>query len=560
MSPLDAPIPESPLLAHAYTGLCRVTSLRAWPLWGIAGTRALEQAALSRHPEPPLMERAGQSVARLARALAPHAQRVWVACGPGNNGGDGAVAARLLHQAGLHVHVTALPPSPDRPYPADARDAWQRLADCGVGVHQTPPLTWDIAIDALLGIGSQPGLTGPMAEWLRAMNQAHAPVLCVDTPSCLDGQTGTWHGPPERGQARRFTLSLLTLKPGLFTQAGRDWAGEVWWDGLGVEEPPRGSVPAPPGFSAPSDGSDGLKPDAELLAAPDLAASPHASHKGHFGDLAVVGGDAGMEGAAWLAGSAALHAGAGRVWVCLLGRGAGRDSSPGLEHPASPAIAINSVPGPLQAPWGESPHPRALMTRSLDALDVRQVHVVCGCGGGAAVRLVLPRLLSGARSLVLDADALNAIAQDPALQQLLSQRGKTDRPTILTPHPLEAARLLGCSVHDVQADRLGQAQALARRFGAVVVLKGSGTVIAMTHRIPGINPSGNARLASAGTGDVLAGMIGARFAQGDDAWLAATRAVFWHGQAADQWPPWQPLIADRLAQVSPGRRTASGSP
>jgi hydroxyethylthiazole kinase-like uncharacterized protein yjeF len=146
------------------------------------------------------------------------------------------------------------------------------------------------------------------------------------------------------------------------------------------------------------------------------------------------------------------------------------------------------------------------------------------------------------------------------LQQLLSQRGTAGHPTILTPHPLEAARLLGCSTQEIQADRLGQAQQLAQRFGAVVVLKGSGTVIAMANRVPGINPSGNARLASAGTGDVLAGMIGARLAQGDDAWQAATHAVFWHGQAADQWPPQQPLIADRLAEISPGRRTASGSP
>ena len=467
------------------------------------------------------MERAGQAVARLARALAPHAQRIWVVCGPGNNGGDGAVAARFLHQAGLDVHVTALPPSTEHPAPADARLAWQQLAGCGLSVHPTPPVTWDLAIDAVLGIGGRPGLAGPMANWLQRMNQARAPVLSIDTPSGLDCQTGTWHGPAERSDARRYTLSLLTLKPGLFTHEGRDWAGEVWWDGLSVSE-------------------DALTPDAELLAAPQRAVSAHATHKGQFGDLAVVGGDWGMEGAAWLAGSAALHAGAGRVWVCLVGRVA----PPGSDH------------DPGSAPS----QPRALMTRAVDDLDPASLHVVCGCGGGAGVRRVLPRLLSTARSLVLDADALNAVAQDSALQQLLQQRGTSGRPTVLTPHPLEAARLLGCSSRDIQADRLGQAQQLAERFGAVVVLKGSGTVIAMPRRIPGINPSGNARLASAGTGDVLAGMIGARLAQGDDAWQAATRAVFWHGQAADQWPPEQPLIADRLAEVSPGRRTASGWP
>ncbi len=524
--------------AVAATGPCRVTPQRSWPLEGIASTRALEQTALSDVPSPPLMERAGTSVARLARALAPHAQRVWVACGPGNNGGDGAVAARHLHQAGFDVHVTALPPSSDRPTPQDAQAAWQRFAACGLVVHQTPPFTWDIAIDALLGIGGKPGLAGPLAEWLRAMNQAHAPVLCIDTPSGLDAETGTWHGPPERGPSSRHTLSLLTLKPGLFTRDGRDWAGDVWWDGLGVERATPGLAAAPNAAACQTASSESPTPDAQLLAAPTLSVSAHASHKGQFGDMAVVGGDVGMEGAAWLAGSAALHAGAGRVWVCLLARQAAQPSSS----------------------EGDAPHPRALMTRTLDALDVRQTHVVCGCGGGDAVRAVLPRLLSSAKSLVLDADALNAIAQDPALQHLLCQRGARSLPTILTPHPLEAARLQGCSTQEIQANRLGQAQRLAERFGAVVVLKGSGTVIAQAHRIPGINPSGNARLASAGTGDVLAGMIGARLAQGDDAWQAATQAVFWHGQAADQWPPQLPLIADRLAEISPGRRTASGLP
>jgi len=538
LTPAHEPIrlPDVPL-----SGPCRITAQRSWPLYGTAGTRALEQAALARQPTPPMMERAGASVARLARALAPHAQRVWVACGPGNNGGDGAVAARCLHLAGLDVHVTALPPAPQHPPPPDAQSAWQRLADCGVAVHQTPPVTWDLAIDALLGIGSRAGLSGPMADWLRQMNEAPAPVLCVDTPSGLDSQSGAWSGPPERGHAARHTLSLLTLKPGLFTHEGRDWAGEIWWDGLGVKERPASAIAlvgqTDAALDVASDIASDVAPDAELLAVPTQTLSAHASHKGRFGDLAVVGGDVGMEGAAWLAGSTALHAGAGRVWVTLLGR---------------PTESITAS--------AQAPEPRALMTRSVDQLDLPRTHVVCGCGGGEAVRAVLPRLLSTARTLVLDADALNAVSQDPSLQSLLSRRGALGRPTVLTPHPLEAARLLDCTAADIQADRLGQAQRLARRFGAVVVLKGSGTVVAAPDRVPGINPSGNARLASAGTGDVLAGMIGARLAQGDTAWQAATHAVFWHGQAADQWPPEQPLIADQLATLSPGRRTASGSP
>ena len=543
----STPDPSRPgSIAPPPSGLCRVTTHRPWPLWGTAGTRALEQAALARHPAPPLMERAGSSVARLARAVAPHGHRVWVVCGPGNNGGDGAVAARHLHQAGWDVHVTALPPSPGRTYPADAQEAWQRLRECGVPVHTTPPITWDLAIDALLGIGGQPGLSGPLADWLQSINQAHAPVLCIDTPSGLDSESGTWHGPPQRSNAARFTLSLLTLKPGLFTHEGRDWAGEVWWDGLGMA--------ADPSLSD-------AQPVAELLAAPERPASAHhATHKGHFGDLAIVGGDVGLQGAAWLAGSAALHAGAGRVWVCLLADRAVeavRTSSGGGVSGVSDADAVTASRAFIAS---HAPQPRALMTRSVDALDVSATHLVCGCGGGAAIRSVLPRLLSAARSLVLDADALNAVAQDTALQTLLKQRGAAQRPTVLTPHPLEAARLLGCSARDIQADRLGQAQRLAHHYGAVVVLKGSGTVIASDSRMPGINPSGNSRLATAGTGDVLAGMIGARLAQGDNAWLAATRAVFWHGQAADRWPGERPLIADRLAELTPGRQTASGLP
>jgi hydroxyethylthiazole kinase-like uncharacterized protein yjeF len=475
------------------------------------------------------MERAGLSVARLARALAPHAQRIWVVCGPGNNGGDGAVAARHLHAAGLDVHVSALPSTPTPA--ADAQAAWTALAAAGVAVHDSAPITWDLAIDAGLGIGARPGLTGPLADWLEHMNAATAPVLCVDVPSGLDSETGAWHGPAPRGHGPRHTLSLLTLKPGLFTHEGRDWAGQVWMDDLG-------------------ESITHLTAPAQLLAEPASAMSPHASHKGSFGDVAVVGGDVGMEGAAWLAGSAALHAGAGRVWVCLLSRSSTPQESERHEARAEPSATTPCV----------APQPRALMTRTLDALEPSRTHVVCGCGGGQAVHAALPRLISTARSLVLDADALNAVARDPSLQSLLIRRGAAGHATVLTPHPLEAARLLDCPVADIQADRLQQAMRLAQRFGAVVVLKGSGSVIAAPGHPVGINPTGNARLATAGTGDVLAGMIGARLAQGASAWDAAIHAVYWHGQAADRWSADEALIADRLAEVSPGRRTASGWP
>jgi hydroxyethylthiazole kinase-like uncharacterized protein yjeF len=177
--------------------------------------------------------------------------------------------------------------------------------------------------------------------------------------------------------------------------------------------------------------------------------------------------------------------------------------------------------------------------------------VACGCGGGEAVRAVLPKVLSTARALVLDADALNAIAADASLQSLLAARGRRGLPTVLTPHPLEAARLLDSTSAQVQADRLAAGASLVARFGCVVVLKGSGSVIAGPGRAPLINPTGSARLATAGTGDVLAGMVAARLATGADAFDAAAAAVFDHGRAADLWPAERGFTAAELAQSAP---------
>ena len=192
------------------------------------------------------------------------------------------------------------------------------------------------------------------------------------------------------------------------------------------------------------------------------------------------------------------------------------------------------------------------MFRSFEKLDLRQQVVVCGCGGGDAVKEVLPKVLSTAAHLVLDADALNAIASDTQLQTLLKARAARGRITLLTPHPLEAARLLQTTTAQVQSDRLKAAAHLADLFQAVVVLKGSGSVIAAPGQISRINSSGNALLATAGTGDVLAGMIGAALANGLNAFDAACNAVFRHGRVADDWlntHPGEALTASRLATL-----------
>lgn len=313
-------------------------------------------------------------------------------------------------------------------------------------------------------------------------------------------------------------MSLLRLKPGLFTASGRDSAGEVWFDDLGVSQ---------------ADITPAVQPCAWLLGAdrthpPLRTQSAQASHKGSFGDVAVVGGESTaashMSGAALLAARAALYAGAGRVFVALLGD--------------APGLSVDT----------EQPE---LMFRAPGALDMAHQVIVCGCGGGEAVKSVLGNVLSTARQAVLDADALNAIALDAQLQAQLKARKSRGYSTVLTPHPLEAARLTGMTATAIQADRLSAARQLAERFQCVVVLKGSGTVIACPDQLPMVNSSGNALLATAGTGDVLAGMVGAFLASGMDDFQAACSAVFVHGHRADSWAsslPRQALTASALAK------------
>ena len=503
--------------------LYKVTSANHQGLFDLAATRRIERHAASTLPPHTLMQRAGLGVARLTMAIAPHAQCIWVACGPGNNGGDGFEAAMQLHQWGKQVVVTWTGPGKNG-LPPDAHASHARAIAAGVQVADEPPPDFDFCIDALLGIGAvldpERESTVRILQWLQVMQGSAANCLAVDMPTGLNPDTGysiaiklVAYYDQIHWLKARFTLSLLTLKPGLFTSEGRDCAGEVWFDDLGV------NVPA----TEP--------PSAWLLGAvsratPQRSKAIHSAHKGSFGDVAILGGESTatshMTGAALLAASAALHAGAGRVVVALLG-----DCS----------VTVN-------------PSQPELMFRRPDALDLRAQVVVCGCGGGQAIKAVLPKVLSTATRLVLDADALNAIASDVQLQTLLKARAARGYATVLTPHPLEAARLLQTTTAQVQSDRLSAAHQLADRFQSVVVLKGSGSVIAAPDKTSCINSTGNALLATAGTGDVLAGMVGACLAGGMNAFEAACRAVFEHGRIADGWVqthPGEALTASKLA-------------
>ncbi|MFY8087794.1 MAG: NAD(P)H-hydrate epimerase, partial [Rubrivivax sp.] len=334
-----------------------------WPLHNAAASRRLETRALAEAEPGALMARAGLSVARLALALVPHARRVQVWCGPGNNGGDGLVAARHLLQAGLQVDVRLL--ADEARLPADSLAALAQARAAGLAVHVAqamrvePGAVPHLVIDALLGLGASRPPQGDLAAAIAHINGQQSPVLAVDIPSGLHPDTGSRLG--EQAVVAQHTLSLLSLKPGCFTHQGRDHSGQVWLDDLGVQ-----------GIGA----VDGTQPTACLGSMPAALQHPHASHKGSQGDVAVVGGAPGMEGAAWLAASAALAAGAGRVYGCLLGD-------------------IAALPA----------HRPELMWRSRWWLLPPQVlagsTVACGCGGGDAVRQALPALLSHAARLVL---------------------------------------------------------------------------------------------------------------------------------------------------------------
>ena len=217
----------------------RISSLQPYPLFDSATTRALEQSARDTLAPHTLMQRAGLEVAKLALALAPHARTIWVACGPGNNGGDGLEAALHLHRSGKQVVVTWL--GEETRAPPDALAALLRSRSAGVVFSMDPPQHWDFCIDALLGTGLRGASSGRMANWIQRINQSSAPVLAVDVPSGLSPDTGHCaissiaKNPDLDSVEALFTLSLLTLKPGLFTAAGRDKAGEVWFSDLGVE-------------------------------------------------------------------------------------------------------------------------------------------------------------------------------------------------------------------------------------------------------------------------------------------------------------------------------------
>ena len=468
------------------------------PLSTIAVTRGIESAHANSACSVSLMQRAGLATAQLVQALAPHARKIWIPCGPGNNGGDGLEAATYLHRMGRHVVVSELPLPLPRARVGDALKAQDKAVQAGVRFQTDVPDDFDFCVDALFGIGKSDGFDTRCQSWISSINASASPVLALDVPTGLHADTGVQAPLSVRAD---YTLSLLTLKPGLFTADGRALTGEIWFNAL---------------EAAPAE-----LPTAYLSGPPPTPSKAHNTHKGAFGDVAVIGGDTSMVGAAVLAARAALHGGAGRVFIGLLAA----QGAPAFDY--------------------DFPE---LMVRDIPLLPLEKMTVVAGCGGGPAIAEFLLDLVRRAWHLVLDADALNHLALSDEAQRALAARPPGT--SVLTPHPLEAARLLGTSVSGVQANRIAAAQTLANRWQCVVVLKGSGTVIAAPGKLPHINPTGNGYLATAGTGDVLAGLLGSYLAQQQDAFSAGCNAVYRHGEVADRWPTGAgTLTAHQLAQA-----------
>jgi hydroxyethylthiazole kinase-like uncharacterized protein yjeF len=349
-------------------------------------------------------------------------------------------------------------------------------------------------VDGLLGIGIAREVEGAMAEIVSRVNGCGAPVLAIDIPSGIASDTGAVCGVAVRATR---TLTFIARKLGLFTGAALDHAGEVLVDDLGIDPQLLAGLP---GSLLTAGTMRGM-----------LAPRARNTHKGTFGTLGIVGGGKGMTGAAILAGRAGLLAGAGKVYVGLLA------PEPPSFDPVTPELMLRPVDDTMAA-------------------DV----LVVGPGAGhspsetspsAFERHTLPALLSLPKPVVLDADALNAIAIHATMRDALVNNRRA--PTILTPHPAEAARLLHTTPALVMADRLTAARALAEKFGAEVVLKGAGSVCASPDGTWAVNATGNPGLASGGTGDVLAGLIGAILCQGLPAKEALRYAVCLHGAAAD---------------------------
>jgi ADP-dependent NAD(P)H-hydrate dehydratase / NAD(P)H-hydrate epimerase len=461
-------------------------------LYSTAQVRAVDAHAIEVMGVPgyTLMKRAGEAALRYLRQRWPTAHRIVIVCGSGNNAGDGYVLGRFAQAAGLTVAVlAAVSPESLR---GDAKQACEDFRASGGSLRPFSAerlADGDVIVDALLGTGLRGDVRSELVEAIRAINASEQPVFALDVPSGLDGDTGVPHGETVRADC---TVTFVALKTGLFTGDGPEFAGTVSFDDLEL---------APPDAAT-------FKPRLERIVDSEIQrALPRrrrAANKGDFGRVLIVGSGTGMPGAARLAGEASLRVGAGLVTVAVA-----PENVPAISAGRPELICL-----PLSDP--------DTLNEAVDRADVLAVGP--GLGRTEWARRALEAVLRSQKPVVVDADALNLIAEAKC------------RPRdnwILTPHPGEAGRLLGISTREIQADRLQALDRLTEKYGGTVVLKGAGTLVGSRGRIPGLCERGNPGMASAGTGDVLTGAVAGILAQCRDTWLAARVGVLVHAMAGD---------------------------
>ncbi|MBB1087437.1 NAD(P)H-hydrate dehydratase [Lysobacter sp. SG-8] len=463
-------------------------------LHSIDGLRRLEANAARRlGDDRALMRRAGLAAWHAVLAHWPDARRIVVACGPGNNGGDGHELAMHALACGRDVSVVGLPAT--SPAGGTAAEAVRRYTEAGgrsqVFDGRLPHA--DLVVDALFGIGLHRAPEGDAARLIEAINSHGAPVLALDVPSGVDAGTGTVPGIAVQAS---HTLEFMRRKAGLWTGAALNHRGTASLDTLELETTDFDGVEAV-----------AMRWTVDALAHA-LPARRRDSHKGQHGRVLCIGGDHGHGGAIVMVAEAALRVGAGLVEVAT--------------RPAHVAPLLARRPEAMAR--GCDVLGGVTLEGSLAACDV--VAIGPGLSQSEWAREAVPWVSRAGKPLVLDADALNLLAE--------SAWPVVPSDTILTPHPGEAARLLGVTTPDIQRDRLASARQLAERHGCTVVLKGAGTVVASPGRRPVVIAAGNPGMAVGGMGDVLTGTIAALRAQGLDAFEAACTGALLHAAAGDR--------------------------
>ena len=487
--------------------------LQGWPCPTAEEMRRADRHAIEALGLPArlLMENAGRAVATAILRQFPRIRRPLVLCGSGNNGGDGFVVARILRERDDRIRPVVRIFGDRARMSEESRSNLELLLRTGAEVAfgdekgdlQLLLAHADAVIDAVFGVGLERPVTGELAEIFNAVSELAVPVIAIDVPSGVSSDTGARLGAEIRADLI-VTLGLPKL-------------------GLAVRPLEAALLVADIGLPAESLVEAGIH---QRVLTPEAAGRllpprPLDGHKGTFGHVLVIAGSAGKTGAACLSAEGAVRGGAGLVTVAIAA-----DLNPVLEEKLTEAMTI-PIPSSLDGALGEDA--AALLGREASARDA----LVVGPGLGTrpeTVRLLERLLPQLALPTVIDADGLNAFAGRP-------ETLRTKAPRILTPHPGEMSNLLGCSVGEVQEDRVRAARALSRQTGAVVILKGARSVIAEPNGEVRINLPGGPGLATGGTGDVLAGLLGALLAQGCSAFDAASLGTHLHGLAGGELGP-----------------------